>query len=276
MDASSNLYGTTSGIPHMPGTVFKLDPSGNLTLLQRFLFLGANGYDPVADLVIDASGNLYGTTLQGGFSDFENDAFAEGVAFKLDPSGKETVLHNFGLDSGDGASPSAGLVMDPWGNLYGTTQSGGSSGNGTVFKLDMSVPFSAFSAKLDIRSGHPPGFQLKANFTQGAGAEAIDPVTQPVKLIVGTYTVTIPAGSFRALKTRAYLFDGAINGTALQALIMQTEAKSYLVDVDASCVDLTASSNPVPVSLYIGQNNGTTEVTANFEGRATILTSSCR
>lgn len=275
MDASGNLYGTTSGTPHMSGTVFKCDPSGNVTLLQSFIFMGANGYRPIADLVMDASGNLYGTTQQGGFADWEMNVFAEGVVFKLDPSGKETVLHNFGLDCCDGVYPSAGLVMDPWGNLYGTTESGGSFGNGTVFKLDMSVPFSAFSGKLDIGSWPKPRFQLKAKFTQGAGAEAIDPVTQPVKLTVGTYTVTIPAGSFRALRDGAYVFEGAIDGTELRVHILQTEANSYRVHVDAACVDLTASSNPVPVSLYIGQNNGATEVTADFERRGMILRFDC-
>jgi uncharacterized repeat protein (TIGR03803 family) len=273
MDSSGNLYGTTSGIRGLGpdycwdyGTVFKLDPFGNETVLHKFCF--GDGAYPSGGLIMDSSGNFYGTTQDGG-------VLLPGTVFKLDPSGNVTVLHSFIWDGSDGEYPVARPVMDAWGNLYGTTEYGGSFGNGTVFKLDMSVPFSAFSAKLDIGSWPKPRFQLKAKFTQGAGAEAIDPVTQPVKLNVGTYTVTIPAGSFRALRNGAFAFEGAIDGTELRVHILPTETNSYRVHVDAACVDLTASSNPVPVSLYIGQNNGATEVTADFERRGMILRFDC-
>jgi uncharacterized repeat protein (TIGR03803 family) len=78
-------------------------------------------------LVRDKAGNLYGTTLIGGSS-------GSGTVFKVDTTGKETVLHSF-TNAPDGASPYAGLVMDKAGNLYGTTLIGGSSGYGTAFKL---------------------------------------------------------------------------------------------------------------------------------------------
>jgi uncharacterized repeat protein (TIGR03803 family) len=79
-------------------------------------------------LVRDAYGNLYGTTQFGG-------TYGAGTVFKLDNAHRETVLHSFsgGLD---GSYPYAGLVRDAEGNLYGTTNQGGSSGYGTVFKLD--------------------------------------------------------------------------------------------------------------------------------------------
>ncbi len=75
------------------------------------------------------AGNLYGTTEEGG-------ALDDGTVFKLDTSGHETVLYTFSASSDDGAFPKGGLVMDPAGNLYGTTGSGGAFGYGTVFKLD--------------------------------------------------------------------------------------------------------------------------------------------
>jgi hypothetical protein len=126
------------------------------------------------------------------------------------------------------------------------------------------VPFSAFIAKLDITSGRSPGFQLYANVTQGAGAAAINPVTQGMTLTVGTYTVTIPAGSFQALKNGAYTYQGTINGGALQVRISQTGPGSYLVQVDASGVNLSTLTNPVAVTLILGQNSGTAKVTAQF------------
>jgi uncharacterized repeat protein (TIGR03803 family) len=152
MDAAGNLYGTTpaGGGFSSPtcgnqgavdcGTVFEVTPSiGAETVLYRFK--GApDGASPVAPLIMDTAGNLYGTTSAGGTS--TNCPGGCGTAFKLNPSsGVETVLRNFtGL--ADGASPQAGLTMDAAGNLYSTTSGGGASatcpGCGTVFKLDAS------------------------------------------------------------------------------------------------------------------------------------------
>jgi uncharacterized repeat protein (TIGR03803 family) len=126
-DAAGNLYGTTElcgawGV----GTVFKLDKTGKETVLYSFTE-GADGGYPLAGLVRDAKGNLYGTTESGGASDY-------GTVFKVDSTGKETVLHSFN-GSTDGGSPYAGLLRDAKGNFYGTTSTGGASGYGTVFKL---------------------------------------------------------------------------------------------------------------------------------------------
>src|SRR5271167_1021961 len=76
------------------------------------------GGDPQAGLIFDAVGNLYGTTQRGG-------TLGWGVVFKLDPSGKETVLHSF-RNLPDGAFPDGDLILDGAGNLYGTTWGGGS------------------------------------------------------------------------------------------------------------------------------------------------------
>lgn len=129
MDLAGNLYGTTSaGGSYGNGTVFKLDPSGNETVLHSFQ--GTDGDAPYGGLIRDWTGNLYGTTSAGG-------SYGSGTVFKLDPSGNETVLHDFqGAD--DGATPYAALIMDLAGNLYGTTVLGGSYGSGTVFKVNAS------------------------------------------------------------------------------------------------------------------------------------------
>jgi uncharacterized repeat protein (TIGR03803 family) len=127
-DAAGNLYGTTSeGGAYAWGTVFKLDTTGTKTVLHSFTGPPLDGLVPQADLVRDAVGNLYGTTVGGGASDV-------GTVFKLDTAGTETVLHSFTGE--DGTTPYAGLARDAAGNLYGTAALGGPSGNGTVFKLD--------------------------------------------------------------------------------------------------------------------------------------------
>jgi uncharacterized repeat protein (TIGR03803 family) len=127
-DASGNLYGTTTaGGTSKLGAVFKLDTTGDYTVLHSFTG-GADGATPYAGLVQDASSNLYGTASAGGASNL-------GVAFKLDTTGTEMVLHSF-TGGSDGAFPEAGLTLDASGNLYGTSAAGGASKRGTLFKLD--------------------------------------------------------------------------------------------------------------------------------------------
>jgi uncharacterized repeat protein (TIGR03803 family) len=136
MDKKGNLYGTTSyGGAGGKGTVFEVAPSGTETVLWSFSG-GADGSDPMASLIIDKKGNLYGTTVFGG-------ANGDGTVFEVPAGGTETVLYSFGsaTNGTDGVDPLAGLMMDKKGSLYGTTNEGGigtgcgSGGCGVVFKL---------------------------------------------------------------------------------------------------------------------------------------------
>lgn len=135
-DAAGNLYGTTyqggnlSGCGQVAtgcGVVFKVDTAGREAVLHTFTG-GADGGNPFAGLALDAAGNLYGTTAYGG-------AYGGGTVFKVDTTGTETVLYNF-TGATDGGTPEAGLVLDATGNLYGTTEHGGTFDSGTVFEVD--------------------------------------------------------------------------------------------------------------------------------------------
>jgi uncharacterized repeat protein (TIGR03803 family) len=129
--SGGNLYGTTTngGGASNAGVVFKVDMSGNETVL--YSFTGANdGAYSSAGVIRDSAGNLYGTTSAGGASN-------AGVVFKVDPAGHETVLYSF-TGGADGASPLAGVIRDPAGNLYGTAAFGGTAALGVVFKVDKS------------------------------------------------------------------------------------------------------------------------------------------
>jgi uncharacterized repeat protein (TIGR03803 family) len=133
-DAKGNLYGTTElGGSSNVGTVFELDTTGEETVLYSFTggTGGPDGANPVG-LVMDAAGNFYGTTAEGG-------AFGNwGTVFRLDAAGNETVLYSFtgGGGTTDGNNPAAGLVPDAAGNLYGTTEFGGNFRSGTIFRVD--------------------------------------------------------------------------------------------------------------------------------------------
>ena len=132
-DASGNLYGTTSsGGPSGNGTVFKLDTNNVETVLYAFRGKG-DGRAPQASLVMDAEGNLYGTTLFGGHLRCDS-RLGCGTVFKVDTTGTETVLHAFNGGK-DGAGPIGSLLLDAANNLYGTAQRNGVSGYGTVFRL---------------------------------------------------------------------------------------------------------------------------------------------
>jgi uncharacterized repeat protein (TIGR03803 family) len=135
LDKKGNLYGTTYfGGANRRGTVFEISPNGTETVLHSFANDETDGAYPLAGLLRDKLGNLYGTTQSGG----ANGHFhAFGTVFKLSPNGTETVLYSFCSQPGcmDGSDPVAGLVMDKLGNLYGTTLDGGANDAGTVFKV---------------------------------------------------------------------------------------------------------------------------------------------
>ena len=131
-DAAGNLYGTTfADGKYQGGTVFELSPQTGGGWTETILHNFSTGQQPWAGLAIDAAGNLYGTTTQGG-------AFGQGIVFELSPTSgggwTYTRLHSFGAGK-DGQGPYGALVMDAAGNLYGTTMGGGAFQQGTVFEL---------------------------------------------------------------------------------------------------------------------------------------------
>lgn len=134
-DAAGNLYGTAGiGGSDQSGVVFELSPEVNgkwkLTTLHSFGGAG-DGETPIAGLLLDSSGNLFGTTQFGGI-------FGQGAVFELSPGGgKWTYQVIFSFDGTDGAQPASSLILDGAGNLYGTTVAGGSSSHkvGVIYEL---------------------------------------------------------------------------------------------------------------------------------------------
>jgi uncharacterized repeat protein (TIGR03803 family) len=167
-DGAGNLYGTTNaggiGGPSGQGVVFKVDASGKETVLYSFSG-GTDGAGPMAGLILDSAGNLYGTTASSG-------ALGLGVAFKLDTSGTEHVLHSF-TGGADGAAPLAGVVRDSAGNIYGTTANrgnlqcnlNGSGGCGVVFKLNAAGKLTALHTFAGTTDGGVPSADLLLDAT---------------------------------------------------------------------------------------------------------------
>ena len=152
--SDGSYYGTTSGGGDAKGdgTVFKIDPSGTYSVLYRFGASQNDGASPNGGLVEGSDGNLYGTTLAGGTSQY-------GTVYKLTPTGTETVLHSFAGGT-DGSGPIGEMVFGSDGLLYGTTYGNdSSSADGTIFSLgtdggDYAVQYS-FASKPTVSGEHP-------------------------------------------------------------------------------------------------------------------------
>ncbi len=144
--SDGNFYGTTEGGGTAgEGTVFKMTPAGTLASLCAFSY--TNGASPIAGLVQATDGNFYGVTYEGGVLGF-------GTIFSLTSSGVLTTLYSFtGAD--DGENPWGGLVQASDGNLYGTTQSGGVYGFGTVFQFAPTGSLNTIAQFEDYNGANP-------------------------------------------------------------------------------------------------------------------------
>lgn len=148
LDPAGNLYGTTelggNGYPACSGSAgcgvaYQLKSLGDgkwqYHVLHRFAAFPLDGQLPYSGVTVDGSGNVYGTTLQGGIG---------GTVYRLSPEQdgrwKETILYNFPNAQTNGGGPIGGLVLDPAGNIYGTASGGGDPvcQCGVVFKLTQS------------------------------------------------------------------------------------------------------------------------------------------
>lgn len=166
MDSKGNLYGTTlNGGAYNDGAVFKLNPSTKQeTVIHSFA--GLDGLNPFAAPVIDAKGNLYGTTNGGG-------AFGDGVVYKIDAStGKETVVYSF--FNVNGSYPRSGLIIGRTGNLYGTTLNGGAYGSGVVYKLNPSTGAESVLYNFTGAGGKLPEAKLLKTILGSAAQKALN------------------------------------------------------------------------------------------------------
>jgi uncharacterized repeat protein (TIGR03803 family) len=197
-----NLYGTTaSGGDAGRGTVFKITPDGTESMLHSFAGIthDDDGMLPSSELVMDAAGNLYGTTLCGGDGNQGGSAcesvVGAGTIFKLAPDGTETVLHSF-FGNGDGELPRGGLLLDSAGNLFGTAYAGNTAGDlhGVVYKLASDGTYSTLYS-----------------FSGGDGA---NPVGTPIADVNGNlYGVTAHGGGTKGHGGSGVVFKLAPNGT---------------------------------------------------------------
>jgi uncharacterized repeat protein (TIGR03803 family) len=127
---TASFGGTSTNCNGGCGTVFRISPSSTETTLYSFAGYPTDGANPEGGLVQGSDGNFYGTASYGG-------TYSNGTIFRISPIGSYTSLYSF-VGYPDGANPYAGLVRGSDGNLYGTTQNGGTNNEGTVFRISPS------------------------------------------------------------------------------------------------------------------------------------------
>jgi len=212
VDGNGNLYGTSSDGGHYGyGTVFEVAAGSNaITTLASFD--GTDGGYPYGGLIMDGSGNLYGTTYGG-------CGVGYGTVFEL-AAGSNTITTLVSFDGTNGAYPSAGLIMDGSGNLYGTTYGGCGVGYGTVFEVAAGSNTMTTLASFNWDNGSSPyaGLTMDGSgnlygTTAGGGAN-------------GEGTVFEVAAGSNAITTLAS-FDGTDGGYPYGGLIMDGSGNLY-------------------------------------------------
>ena len=233
-DSAGNLYGTTvlGGVVKQCGygcgTVFELSPGANdtWTLKTIYRFHGKDGSNPMASLLFDASGNLYGTTSQGG-------AYGVGTAFELMPGNggvwTHSILHQFNNQVGDGAEPQSALIFDGSGNLYGTTMAGGHAGHGTVFELAPGQNGKWAEKLIYLFQGenHGDGGHPVAGLTFDASGNLYGTTIAGGTAKLGTVFELTPASNGKWTEQVLYNFNGADGSTPYSGVVFDSVGNLY-------------------------------------------------
>jgi uncharacterized repeat protein (TIGR03803 family) len=252
-DTAGNLYGANEygGIANSTclqsscGIVFKLDTTGNYTVLHSFTPVGDDGYNPLGALDLDATGNLYGTTPYGGAPNCtggQNNPVGCGTVFQLSPSGVETIFNFHGGDH-----PIAGLALDSAGNLYGTTEfTGPTAGN------------SALLFKMNSQGTETQLF----SFT-GGGLDRTYPTASLIRDAAGNLYGTTQGTVFKLNPTgvATFPFDVAPAGTGTGTVT----GRSAGISCQSSCTGfyppgtaITLTAAPTAGSIFTGWTGGCT------------------
>lgn len=200
----------------------QLSRAQTYTIVHNFVGGPTDGSKPNGDLIQDAAGNLYGTTFGGG-------AYNLGVVFKLDPSGAETILHNF-TGAADGSHPEGGLFEDPRGNLYGTTTDGGSVGLGTVFELDTNNVVTSLHSFKGAPDGAQPISKLVSINGDLYGVTQFGGTSSPS---CGESCGTIFKITKGGRETVLHRFTPSANGMYPQGLVRDSEGNLYGVALES-------------------------------------------
>jgi YVTN family beta-propeller protein len=237
----------TTGPPPPPaapvGTAVAVTPDG------KYAYVTNEGSNNLT--VIDTASNTLLESLPVGTT-------PTGVA--VTPDGKDAYVTNQGSNDVS--------VIETASNTVVATISVPGPGAIAIVPSPQGTQFLSFKARLDIDSGRNPrhdAFDLRSTFmVSNASGGAIHPDTEPVRLQVGSFITTIPAGTFRH-RERSYTYEGVIDGVRLEARFELMGGFAYAFRAEAEGVDLKGTTNPLQVSLGIGKDAGQASVKARFD-----------
>jgi uncharacterized repeat protein (TIGR03803 family) len=245
-----NLYSTAIlGGVYGLGAVFKITPSGTLTLVHSFG--GTDGSEPFSGLTLGTDGNFYGTTYTGG-------SYCCGTIFKMTPSGALKTLYSY-PGNGDGNSPYGPPVQGTDGNWYGTMSSGGANGQGTVYKL---TPAGVLTTLYSFDSTH--GAQPRAPLVQGTDGNFYGTTLYGGPDEDGVIFKITPAGKLTVL----YNFDDAHGRLPVSPVVQGTDGNFYGTTLDGGSTEsgVVFRISPAGKFAVLHTMNGTTEGAAPAAG----------
>ncbi len=292
VDTGGNLYGSTyAGGSANDGTVFRLSPNGSgytETILHNFLdgTVANDGDEPYSGVLLATDGNLYGTCFYGG-------ANSEGTTFSISPDGGNyAILYSFDAYSGDAAYPYAAPLEDSDGNLVGTTEEGGASNYGTVYKLATQLipqptlssvgvsPSSMVGGQANATgtvtlnsSAHAGGALVYLNSSNSAAASVPASVTVPYGATSITFPVTTSAVSSDTSVSIAAFYNGQFQSATLTVTPPPVTAPA---NVRALVLSATAAQGPALVTgnrVYVHGNapaNETITLTSSDPSAVTV------
>jgi uncharacterized repeat protein (TIGR03803 family) len=238
-----NLYtSATLGGTIGEGAAFKITPSGAVTLL--YSFSGPDGAEPLGGLTLGTDGNFYGTTYTGG-------SYCCGTIFKVTPSGALKTLYNYPGNS-DGNSPYAPPVQGTDGNWYGTMSSGGTNGEGTVYKL---TPAGVLTTLYSFDSTH--GAEPHAPLVQGTDGNLYGTTLYGGTVGDGVVFKITTAGKLTVL----YNFDDTHGRYPVSPVVQGTDGNFYGTTLDGGSTEsgVVFKITPAGKLTVLHTMNGTTE-----------------
>jgi len=243
--------------------------SNAITFAKIAGFNGTEGGYPSASLVQATDGNLYGTVFSGGASD-------DGTVIRMTPSGKVTTLYSFCSQSGctDGQNPAAPLIQASDGNLYGTTEYGGSTGYGTVFRITLSGGLTTLYS-FCIQGGCPDGSHPQAGLVQASDGNLYGAAGSTLfKITLGGAMTTIgSSGGFGVLGSLIQASDGNLYGTnwgggpqCCGGTIFQLTTSGTVTMLYNFCIPSGCPDGQFPESSLIEAADGNLYGTTTFGG----------
>ncbi len=255
IDTAANTV--TFGAELAPGSTIlavniAVTPNGKTLYLP--IFTGP----PVGDIfAVETATNAVAATIP-----FPQNPLTDATDVAITPDGRRAYVTAEPFNAG----PSFVTVVDVATNLI-ISQIAIPKGTAiAIIPPPQGVQFPSFNAKLDIQAAKRGAFDLQSEFTLSSTASnGIHPDREPVKLQVGPFITTIPAGAFRRSKNGSYTYEGVIDGVRLEAQMEPTGTLRYTFDAEAKGANLGGTTNPVQVSLSVGDDAGLTEVKAYFD-----------